>query len=277
MPGKAFNRVLLNKMKDSVDGQLRNQQAGFRKDRSCTDQIATPRIIVEQSIGWNSSLYINFIDYEKAFDSVDRKTPWKLLRQYGVPQNFYDELNCKIVHGGQFIDSFEVKIGVRQACTNPITIDGEHLENVKTFTHSGSIIDEHGGSNADVKAWIGKARAATEEHRELKATVNQHHGQDFQYKRQDSPTNKPDPSGGRNQEETLEVDRTHIEESTQLCHKTSPNMKSSRPKEKRKTKEHITPGNGDRHEGNEQELNGTRKEGLGQSGLKNAGRCPMLH
>ncbi|CAH8471399.1 unnamed protein product [Schistosoma rodhaini] len=252
IPGKVFNRVLLNRMKDSVDAQLRDQQAGFRKDRSCTDQIATLRIIVEQSIEWNSSLYINFIDYEKAFDSVDRTTLWKLLRHYGVPEkivniirNSYDGLNCQIVHGGQLTDSFEVKTGVRQGCllspflfllvidwimktstsggmhgiqwtgrmqlddldfaddlallsqtqqqmqekttsvaaasaavglninkgksktlrynticTNPITLDGEALEDVEIFTYLGSIIDEHGGSDADVRARIGKARAA---------------------------------------------------------------------------------------------------------------------
>ncbi|VDO84477.1 unnamed protein product [Schistosoma margrebowiei] len=92
-------------------------------DRSCTDQIATLRIIVEQSIEWNSSLYINFIDYEKAFDSVDRTTLWKLLRHYGVPQkivniiqNCYDGLNCKIVHGGQLKKSLELRTGVRQGC-----------------------------------------------------------------------------------------------------------------------------------------------------------------
>ncbi|VDO71741.1 unnamed protein product [Schistosoma margrebowiei] len=45
------------------------------------------------------------------------------------------------------------------ACTNPITTDGEDLEDVETFTYLGSIIDEHGGSDADVKARIGKARA----------------------------------------------------------------------------------------------------------------------
>ncbi|VDP71150.1 unnamed protein product [Schistosoma mattheei] len=48
-------------------------------------------------------------------------------------------------------------------------------------------------------------------------------------------------------------------------------MESSRPKEKRKNKKHITPKNGDRHEKNEQELDGTRKEGPGQNGLENAG------
>ncbi|VDP23871.1 unnamed protein product [Schistosoma margrebowiei] len=86
VPGKVFNRVLLNRMKDAVDAQLRNQQARFRKDRSCTDRIATLRIIAEQTVEWNSSLHINFIDYEKAFDSVDRRTLWKLLRHYRVPE-----------------------------------------------------------------------------------------------------------------------------------------------------------------------------------------------
>ncbi|KAJ8340518.1 hypothetical protein SKAU_G00351510 [Synaphobranchus kaupii] len=52
-----------------------------RKNRSCTDQITTLRIILE----WNSPFYVNFFDYEKAFDSVDRQI-WKLLRHYGVPE-----------------------------------------------------------------------------------------------------------------------------------------------------------------------------------------------
>ncbi|VDO90912.1 unnamed protein product [Schistosoma curassoni] len=61
-------------MKGSVDARLRDQQTGFTKDRLCTDRIATLRIIVEQSIEWNSSLYTNFVDFEKVFDSVDRGT-----------------------------------------------------------------------------------------------------------------------------------------------------------------------------------------------------------
>ncbi|VDP33575.1 unnamed protein product [Schistosoma margrebowiei] len=239
-------------MKDAVDAQLRDQQAGFRKDRSCTDQIATLRIIIEQSVVWNSSLYINSINYEKVFDSVDRRTLWKLFRHYGVPEkivniirNSYDGLQCKVVHGGQLTDAFQVRTGVRQGCllspflfllvvdwimrtltsegkhgiqwtaqkqiddlnfaddldilshsheqmqiktasvaavsasvglnidkaktkvykyntenSNPITLDGETLENVESFTNLGSIIDEQGGSDADVKARIGKARVA---------------------------------------------------------------------------------------------------------------------
>lgn len=124
-PGKIFNRVLLNlnRIKDAVDPHLRDQQAGFRKSRSCTDQITTLRIILEQSLEWNSPLYVNFIDYEKAFDSVDRQTTWSLLRHYGVPakitniiRNSYEGMTCRVVHGQQLTDAFQVRTGVRQGC-----------------------------------------------------------------------------------------------------------------------------------------------------------------
>jgi hypothetical protein len=49
----------------SVPGKVFNRQ-----DKSCIDQIATLRIFVKQSLEWNSSLYINFVDFHKAFDSL---------------------------------------------------------------------------------------------------------------------------------------------------------------------------------------------------------------
>ena len=73
-PGKILNSVLLKGMKEAVYPKLRDQQAGFRRNRSCADQVASLSIILEQSLEWNSPLYINFIDYEKAFDSVYRET-----------------------------------------------------------------------------------------------------------------------------------------------------------------------------------------------------------
>ena len=123
VPGKVLNRVILDCVKDAVDPQLRDQQAGFRRNRSCADQIASLRIIIEQSLEWNSPLYINFIDYEKAFDSVDRQTLWKLLRHYGVPvkivsliQCIYQDMGCRVVHAGQTSEKFQVKTRVRQGC-----------------------------------------------------------------------------------------------------------------------------------------------------------------
>ncbi|VDP46860.1 unnamed protein product [Schistosoma margrebowiei] len=75
------------------------------------------------------------------------------------------------------------------ACINPVTIDGE---DVKTFTYLNSIINEHGGSGADVKTRIGKARAAYLQLENIcnskQLSVSQHQCQNFQYKCQDSPT-----------------------------------------------------------------------------------------
>jgi len=87
IPGKVFNLVLLNRTKDAIDPQFHEQQAGFRKNRSCTNQIATLHIILEQSLDWDSPLYINFVDYEKAVDSMDRQTLWKLLRHWNSGEN----------------------------------------------------------------------------------------------------------------------------------------------------------------------------------------------
>ena len=85
VPGKVLNIIILERIKGEVDTTLREVQSCFRQGRSCTDQIATLLIIVEQSIEWNSSPYASFVDYEKAFDSLDRETLWKILRYYGVP------------------------------------------------------------------------------------------------------------------------------------------------------------------------------------------------
>ena len=84
---------------------------------------------MEQSIEWNSSLYINFVDYEKAFDSVDRETLWKVLRHYGVPKklvnmikNSYEGMSCRVIHEGQLTKNFEVMTGVRQGGMLTVTI-----------------------------------------------------------------------------------------------------------------------------------------------------------
>ena len=65
---------------------------------------------------WDSSLYINVVDYEKAFDSLDRDTLWKLLQHYGIPntlisliRNSYEDMACRVIHAGQLTDSFMVK------------------------------------------------------------------------------------------------------------------------------------------------------------------------
>ena len=106
-------------MREAVDRILRENQAGFRPSRSTADQITTLRIIVEQSLEWRSALCINFIDYEKAFDSLDRNVLWDLMANYGIPRkiislvkNTYEGTNCRILHEGDLTERFSIKSGV---------------------------------------------------------------------------------------------------------------------------------------------------------------------
>ena len=71
IPGKVLTRIILEKLKTALDKRLRVEQAGFRQDRSCIDHIATMRIIIEQSLEWQTPLYTVFVDFQKAFNSVD--------------------------------------------------------------------------------------------------------------------------------------------------------------------------------------------------------------
>ena len=80
-------------------------------------------IIVEQSVEWQSSLYINFIDFEKAFDSVNREGMRQLMRHYGIQskivtiiETLYENFTVQIVHETSFTDPFHVKTGVKQGC-----------------------------------------------------------------------------------------------------------------------------------------------------------------
>ena len=49
MPNKIFCRVLLNRIEEAIDVNLRQEQAGFRRGKGCMDQIFSLRNIIEQS------------------------------------------------------------------------------------------------------------------------------------------------------------------------------------------------------------------------------------
>ena len=78
---------------------------------------------IEQSLEWNSPLYITFVDFEKAFDSVDRTTLWTLLAHYGIPEKIstliratYETSTCQVVLNGSLTEPFSILTGVRQRC-----------------------------------------------------------------------------------------------------------------------------------------------------------------
>ena len=67
-----------------------NFQAGFRKGRGTRDQTANIRWIIKIAREFQKNVYFCFIDYVKAFDCVDHKELWKILKEMGIP----DHLTC---------------------------------------------------------------------------------------------------------------------------------------------------------------------------------------
>ncbi|KAI8491212.1 hypothetical protein Bbelb_308450 [Branchiostoma belcheri] len=123
IPGKVFCAVLLRRLKKAVDCLLREEQAGFRSNRSCTEQIFTLRNIIEQCLEHQTPLALNFIDFKKAFDSIHRETLWNIALSYGIPARFvrifkslYENSRCCVRTEGGTTDFFNIITGVRQGC-----------------------------------------------------------------------------------------------------------------------------------------------------------------
>ena len=80
-------------------------------------------LIVEQSLEWNSS-HVSFVDFEKAFDSVDHAILWKILCYPSVSEKFislsvkalYSDSKIRMVPDGELWDPFLIKHGGRQDC-----------------------------------------------------------------------------------------------------------------------------------------------------------------
>ena len=64
-----------------MNRELADVQAGFRKGRGTTDQIANICWIMEKAREFQKNIYFCFIDYAKAFDYVDHNKLWKILKE----------------------------------------------------------------------------------------------------------------------------------------------------------------------------------------------------
>ena len=60
------------------------------KSRGARNQIANICWIIEKAREFQENIYFCFIDYATAFDWVDHKKLWKILKEMGMP----DHLTC---------------------------------------------------------------------------------------------------------------------------------------------------------------------------------------
>lgn len=121
--GKILGRIIIDRLRNGVDKRLRMEQAGYRNGRGTTEQVFVLRNILEQVNKWQATLYLGFVDFEKAFDSVHTESLWTIMRKYGIPDKlvrmvklFYDGFKCAVEEEGEPGEWFEVTTGVKQGC-----------------------------------------------------------------------------------------------------------------------------------------------------------------
>ena len=87
---KLMLKIFQARLQQYMNWKLSDVEAGFRKLRGTRDQTANIHWITEKAREFQKNIYFCFIDYAKAFDSVNHNRFWKILKKMGI----LDHLTC---------------------------------------------------------------------------------------------------------------------------------------------------------------------------------------
>ncbi|UYV78012.1 hypothetical protein LAZ67_15003191 [Cordylochernes scorpioides] len=121
---KLFTTILRNRLNNWIEKRMiiLENQAGFRKNRSCTDHIILLNSLIQLSLRRKrGKLYVFFVDLTKAFDTVPHDLLWQKLHKMGISnkfvmliKNFYQEAKITIRWKGQYSNNVKINSGVLQ-------------------------------------------------------------------------------------------------------------------------------------------------------------------
>ena len=118
--GKLFSKIILNRLEATLDSNQAREQAGFRKGFSTTDHLQVISQIIEKTNEYEVPLGLAFIDYEKAFDSVEHLGVMNAIGNHGVDMDYVALLTHIYNNGKASIrldtesQKFPLQRGVRQ-------------------------------------------------------------------------------------------------------------------------------------------------------------------
>ena len=115
--------ILQVRLQHYVKQERPDIQTGFRKGRGTRDQIAIIHWIIKEPREFQKNTYFYFLDYSKAFDSVDHNKLWKILTEMGIPdhltcllRNLYAGQEATVRTGHGTTDWFQIGKGGHQGC-----------------------------------------------------------------------------------------------------------------------------------------------------------------
>ncbi|PZC72397.1 hypothetical protein B5X24_HaOG211241 [Helicoverpa armigera] len=87
---KLFSGIINKRISTVLEDTQPVEQAGFRKGFSTCDHIHALELIIEKYQEYQRSLYITFIDYQKAFDTINHTSIWESLKEHGVEEKYIE-------------------------------------------------------------------------------------------------------------------------------------------------------------------------------------------
>ena len=70
-----------------VNWELPDVKARFRKGRGTRDQIGNIYCIIEKAREYQKDIHFSFINYAKAFHSVDHNKLWEIINEMRIPDH----------------------------------------------------------------------------------------------------------------------------------------------------------------------------------------------
>ena len=144
-----FAASLLSRMTKTAEEQIAEEQMGFKEKVGTRDQICNIRMIMEKAREFNIPLYMAFIDFKKAFDSVRHTELWQIMKKMGVNgqiirpiRKLYQSQEAAARIESELSEWFNIKKGVRQGCPVSPACFNFCLEEVMRRT-------------ADEMSWVG--------------------------------------------------------------------------------------------------------------------------
>uniref|UniRef100_A0A914WK67 Reverse transcriptase domain-containing protein n=1 Tax=Plectus sambesii TaxID=2011161 RepID=A0A914WK67_9BILA len=120
---KVFLKVIQQRICCTCKNALKNTQFGFCKGLGTREAIFGLQILLQRCYEHQEEVYICFIDYEKAFDSVDHNRLATQLKQLGLDKNdinfiiaLYWNQTAQLWYNNELTDPIPIQKGVRQGC-----------------------------------------------------------------------------------------------------------------------------------------------------------------